>query len=173
MPDRPFLVNAPRHDANLRLPRRNHSRAIRPDQPRLRVLQHAPTPSPCRCIGIPSVMQTISGTPASSASRMRIGSRRRRHKNHRHIRARLLHRLFHGVENRPAFMRRSALARRHAAHTLRPVLRAALRVKRSFASGNPLHDQASILIDQNRHYFAPFRRCHYHIRCILHRCPRP
>ena len=45
----------------------------------------------------------------------RVGGKRRRHEDHRRVRAGLLHRIGDRVEHRPAFVRRAALAGRHAA----------------------------------------------------------
>ena len=45
----------------------------------------------------------------------RVGRKRRRHEDHRRVGAGFLHRVGHGVEDRPAFVRRAALARRDAA----------------------------------------------------------
>ena len=43
-----FLVNVPRHDADLALARRDDARAVRSDQPRLLALAETPRPAPCR-----------------------------------------------------------------------------------------------------------------------------
>ena len=47
-----------------------------------------------------------------------VGRERRRHEDHGGIRAGLVDRFRHGVEDRPAFVRGAALARRHAADNL-------------------------------------------------------
>ena len=68
--DRAFLVNAAGHDADLGLAGRDDAGAVGADEPRLGVLELRPDLAPCRSIGMPSVMQMMSGMPASSASRM-------------------------------------------------------------------------------------------------------
>ena len=59
----------------------------------------------------------------------------------------------HRVEDRPALVRRAALARRDAADDRRAVGGRLLGVKRAFAAGQALDDQARRFIDQNRHTF--------------------
>ena len=70
---------------------------------------------------MPSVMQTISGTSASIASRIASAGEGRRHVDHAGIGARRLHAFRHRVEDRQADMRGAALARRHPAHIVRAV----------------------------------------------------
>ena len=84
----------------------------------------------------------------------RVGGKRRRHEDHRRVRAGLAHRVVHAVEDRPAFVRRAALAGRHAADDLRAVRRGRLGVKRAFAAGQPLHDQPRVFVEQNGHVSA-------------------
>src|ERR1700723_1265241 len=148
-------MNPPRHNPNLGLPRRNHPRTIRPNQPRLRPFHKIP--------GLHHIQHRnpLSNTnhernPSRSSLQNPIRSSRRRHKDHRNIRPRLLHRLFDGIENRPTLMNRPALTRRNATHNLRPILRAGLRMKSPLTPCNSLHNQPSILINQNRHYLPPF-----------------
>ena len=85
----------------------------------------------------------------------RVGGKRRRHKDHGRVGAGLCHGIGHGVEHRPALVRRSALARRHAADHLRAVLRAALGVEGAFLARNALHNQPRIFVNQNCHSYAP------------------
>ena len=70
----------------------------------------------------------------------RVGGKRRRHEDHRRVGAGLLHGVLHGVENRPAFVRRAALARRHAADDGRAVGGRLLGVEGPLAAGEALDD---------------------------------
>ena len=56
-----------------------------------------------------------------------------------------------GVEDRPALVRRAALAGRDAADDRGAVGRGLLGVKRAFAAGEALDDQPRVLVDQNSH----------------------
>ena len=76
----------------------------------------------------------------------RVGGKRRRHKNHRRVGAGLGHGVGHGVEDGPAFVRRPALARSHAADNLGAVLGATFGVEGAFFAGKSLNDEASVLI---------------------------
>ena len=96
--------------------------------------------------GMPSVMQTTSGTPASAASMMASAANGGGTKITRGVGAGLPHRLLHRVEYGPFEVRRAALARRDAAHHLRAVGNRLLGVERAFLAGEALHQQARILI---------------------------
>ena len=118
---------------------------IRPDQPRLSILQEFP--------GLHHVERRNAFGDADDQVDLRVGRfhdrvgrERRRHKNHRGIGAGLVGRFAHRIENRPALVRRPALAGRHAADDLRAVSRAGLRVKCAFAAGEALHHDPRILI---------------------------
>jgi hypothetical protein len=88
-----------------------------------------------------------------------IRGERRGDEDHRGRRAGRVHRLAHGVEDRqPVGVFRGALARRHAAHHLRPVLKASLRVKRPGRAGNPLANHFRVAVDQNAHRPRKVRR---------------
>ena len=104
-------------------------------------------------VGMPSVMQTTTRDAGVGRFHHRVGGKRRRHEDHRRVRAGLLHRLAHRVEDRPAFVRRAALAGRDAADDRRPVGRGLLGVKRPLAAGQALDEQARVLVDQNGHMF--------------------
>ena len=69
----------------------------------------------------------------------------------------LAHGLADGVEDRNAEMLGAALAGRHAGDNFRAVLDHLLRVEAAFAAGEALHDQASVLVDQNAHRAPPAR----------------
>ena len=82
-------------------------------------------------VGIPSVMQTTTGIPASAAS-IGISGKLRRHIDHARIRACFLHGIGHRIENRNPFMRRATFSRRHATDDIRPILHHLLSMKRPF-----------------------------------------
>ena len=85
----------------------------------------------------------------------RVGRKRRRHEDHRRVRARLADGVVHAVEDRPAFVRRAALAGRHAADDLRAVRGGRLGVERAFAAGQPLDDQPRVFVEKDCHVTAP------------------
>ena len=97
--------------------------------------------------GMPSVMQTTSGMPASAASIIASAANARRHINHRRICAGFAHRIGDRVENRNAFVRRAAFAGRDAADDVRAVVTHLQHVKRAFFAGDSLNDQTCIFID--------------------------
>jgi len=66
---RAFLVNVAGHDADFGFAGRDDAGAVGADEARLRVFELAHTLIMSR-VGMPSVMATINGTPASSASRI-------------------------------------------------------------------------------------------------------
>ncbi len=65
----------------------------------------------------------------------------------RGVGAGLAHRVVHAVEDRPAFVRRAALAGRDATDDLRAVGRGRLGVERALAPGQPLHDQPGVFVE--------------------------
>ena len=128
MPDVAFFVNASGHDADFAFARRNDARAVRPDQPRAPILQKLP--------GAHHVERGNAFGDADDQFDLRIGrfhdrvgGKRRRNKNHRGIGAGLVHRFLHGVEDRPAFVRRAAFAGSDSADNLRAVGGAGLGVE--------------------------------------------
>src|SRR5207248_6804410 len=80
-----------------------------------------------------------------------VGGERWWDEDDRCVRAGLFDRIVNRVENRPSFVGRPALARRHAADDRGPVGRRLLRVEGAFAAGQTLNNQARRLIDQYRH----------------------
>src|SRR5581483_6113221 len=74
----------------------------------------------------------------------------------RAVRAGLLHRLLDRVPHGKAFVRRPALARRHAADDVRAVLLAARGVEGAFLARDALHHHARALVDQDAHALPPF-----------------
>ena len=104
---------------------------------------------------MPSVMQTISGNPRVFRFKNRVGGKRRRHKNHRRIRACLFHRVGHRIKHRPAFVGGAAFARRHAAHNLGAIFRTALGVERAFFARDSLNNQSRIIAQPKQTSYAP------------------
>ncbi len=85
----------------------------------------------------------------------RVARERRRNEDHGRIRARLLHRIGHGIENRQPEMRLTAFARSDAAHDLGAVVDGGLRVEAGFAAREALEDHARVLIHQHAHAATP------------------
>ena len=98
-------------------------------------------------VGMPSVMHTTSGTPASAASIIASAAPGGGTKITDAFAPGLSHSLGHRVEHRPAFMRRAALARRHAADDVGAVVLRLLGMKRAFATGDALDDETSRFVD--------------------------
>ena len=146
-------MNVSGHDADLALARRYDAGTVGPDEPRLAFelqvfisahhVQHGNAfrdADDQRHFGVHGFHDGIRGE-------------RRRHKDYRSIRFGLIFGFLHGIEHRPAFMRGSALARRHAADHLRAIGRAALGMECAFASSNALHNQARRFVNENGHRF--------------------
>src|SRR5580658_3316932 len=155
-----LFVNTPRHDADLRLARRDHTRTVRPDEPRLRVLHNLPH---LHHVQHWNAFRDADHQrqPSISGFEDAVRSSRWRNEDHRRIRSGLLHRLLDGVEDRPALMRRPTFTWSHTANDelvaeLLRILIAALRMEGAFATGNSLHDQPRVLVYENAHYFTPF-----------------
>ena len=85
-------------------------------------------------VGMPSVMQTASGRPASAASMIASAANGGGTKMTDALAPVSLHGIGDGVEHRPALVRRPAFARGDAADDLRAVGRRLLGVKRAFAA---------------------------------------
>ena len=102
-------------------------------------------------VGMPSVIATISGMPASAASMIASAANGGGTKITVAFARVFSTACAHRIEHRPAFVRRPALARRGAADDVRAVGRGLLRVERAFAAGQPLHEQARLIRDQNCH----------------------
>src|SRR5690349_2807681 len=81
----------------------------------------------------------------------RIRGKWRRDEDQRRIAVRLRDSVAHAVEHRDPLDLLSRLPRRHARDDLRSVSLALRGMERSFLSGDALHDDARIFIDQNAH----------------------
>ena len=81
MPTRAAAMDVARHDADLALVGRDHARAVRPDQPRLRAARARLTRT-MSSTGMPSVMHTTSGISAATASRITSAAIGRGHVDH-------------------------------------------------------------------------------------------
>src|ERR1700691_4298065 len=150
----PLLVNRTRHNSDFAFSRRNNSRTIRPNQSRPRIFQsrrHAHHVQSRHALGDANHQRQTSVHRLQN----RIGRKWRRHKNHRHVRFRSLHRFRHGIEYGHFQMFRPALPRRNARHHFRPVIQHLLRVKTPLAARDSLHDQPRILINQHAHRAPP------------------
>ena len=133
-----FLVNVSWHDPDLALARRNNARTVRPDQPRPAVLQEVP-----RAHHIERRNALGDAHDEFDFGVRRLHDRVRRvwwrHKNDCGVRARLVRCFLHRIEDRPALVGGAALAWSNATHNLRAISSASFRVKRTLASGQPLH----------------------------------
>src|SRR5262249_47751874 len=80
-----------------------------------------------------------------------IGGKRRRHVNHRRVRARLLDGISDGVEHRRAFELGAAFSRHHTGDHVGAVFLRALGMKGAGLAGDALHQEAGIFVDENAH----------------------
>src|SRR6185312_13475930 len=149
-----FLVNASGHDSDFGFAGRNNAGAVGSDEARAGVLQHAPH--------LHHVIDRNAFRDADDERQLgrvrfqnRVRRERRRNEDHGGVGARFLHGVFDRVEDRPAFMCGSTLARRHSANNLGAVLGAALGVEGAFFARDALHDEASVFIYQYRHLYLP------------------
>src|SRR5271165_1589023 len=136
--DVPFLVDVRGHDANLAPARRDDTRTVRPNQPRVLRLQE-----------LPDFHHVHRGNAFGYADDQRHtgigcfhnGVRRARWRNENHCRvgSGLLDRIAHRVEDRPALVRCAALAGSHATHNLGAVVGSVLGVECSFTPRQSLH----------------------------------
>jgi hypothetical protein len=76
-----FLADVSWNDAGLRLPRRDHTGAIGPDEPRFLPSMKVKARS-MSTTGMPSVMQTASGKPGVGRFHHGVGRKWRRHEDH-------------------------------------------------------------------------------------------
>src|SRR3954453_13746459 len=158
--DRTGTMDVSRHDADLRLARRDDAGAVRSDETRRRLARRGV--ARVRLLQVVVRLDHVVDRnafrdaddqlhPGVRGFHHRVGRERRRHEDERAIRARFFARLAHAVEDRKAFVRRAALARRHAADDLRAVVAALNRVKGSFTSGDALNDDFGVLVCPDRH----------------------
>ena len=100
---------------------------------------------------MPSVIATTSGTPASAASMMASAANGGGTKITEAFAPVARTASLHRVEHRQIQMCRAAPPGHHAAHHLRAVGDGLLRVECAFLAGEPLHDQASLFVNQYAH----------------------
>src|SRR5579864_315945 len=145
-----FFMDVSRHDPDFTLARRNDTRAVGSDEPRLPALQKLP--------GFDHVKRRNPFRDANHQRQTGVGgfhngvSRKgRRHENHRHIRPGVFQRLRHGIKHGQVQMFSPALSRRYPAHHVGSVSDRLLRVKRAFPAGESLNDQSRIFVYQYAH----------------------
>ena len=102
-------------------------------------------------VGMPSVMQTTSGMPASAASMIASAAPGGGTKITDALAPVFSHRFGDRVEDRPALVGRAALAGRDAADDVRVVGRGLLGVERALAAGQALDEETRLWSDQNGH----------------------
>ena len=114
-------------------------------------LQKFPRACTMSAVGMPSVMHTTSGTPASAASMIASAANGGGTKITEALAPVCLHGVRNGVEHRQVQMRLTALARRHAAHHLGAVSDGLLGVETCLRAGEALKQDSSVLIYQYAH----------------------
>ena len=109
-------------------------------------------------VGMPSVMQTMSGMPASAASRMASAAKGGGHEDERAVGAGLAHGVGDGVEDGHAVLGLlAAAAGRDAGDDLRAVLDAALGLEAALLAGDALDEDAGVRVDEDAHCWSPGR----------------
>src|SRR3984885_7478982 len=148
------FMNRGRHDAELALAGRNNARAVRSDQPRLRIFQRG---SDADHIEHRYAFRDADRQrqPGVDGFENRIRSERRRHECDRSGRTGRAPGFGDGVEDRDTEMLRTALAGGHSGNNLRAVIHHLLRMKTSLAAREALHHDASFLVDENAHRAPP------------------
>src|SRR5258708_22374447 len=143
------------HDADLALTRRDDSRTVRPDQPRLAF-------ELAIFVGADHVEHRNSFGDADNQRHLgvqlfhdRVRRERWRNEDDGSVRSGFVLGFLHRIEDRPSLMRGAALSGSHAADNLRAVSGSALGVESAFASGDALNDQPSGFIYEYRHYVSP------------------
>ena len=147
-------MDAAGHDADFGFAGRDDAGAVGADEARGRVLELGPDLHHVECGNALSDADD-EGDAGVFGFEDGVGGKRRRDEDHGGVGAGLLDRVGHGVEHRPAFVRRSTLAGRDAADNVGAVFGAALGVEGAFFAGESLNDQARIFIYQNRHFMLP------------------
>src|SRR5579864_2189656 len=143
-------MNVARHDSDLAFARRNDARTIRADQARRTALHEV---AHLNHVGGRDAFGDADHQRHTGLGRFHdsIGRERRWNENHRCVRARLLHRIGDGIEDRQTQMRLTALTRSDAAHYFRAVIDGRLGMKAGFAPGESLEDYTGVLIHQDAH----------------------
>ena len=108
-------------------------------------------------VGTPSVMQTMTGMPASFASRMASAAPGAGTKMRLQLAPVCVDGVAHGVEDGHAFRRLAAAAGRDAGDDLRPVLDAATRLEAALAARDALDEHAGVRIDQYAQLVSPLQ----------------
>ena len=158
--DATATVNMARHDADLRLARRDDTGTIGTDQTRVVRLQ--------RLLHAHHVVHRNAFGDADDEldARVRrfedgVGSTAGRHVDHGDVRARRLHGVMGGVEHRQPEMGLPTAARRDATDQLGAVVEATLAMERALVAREALADNPALLVQQNAHgdcVLAGFRR---------------
>src|SRR5881296_323463 len=152
--DAPRLADVARDDADLALGGGDQAGAVRADQPGAPLVQerqhagHVEDGNAFR----DTDDQTEPGVGGFVDRRRRHGGG---HVDHCDIRLGLAHPVRDGVEHRDYTVEQLAtLSRRHPCHDLRAVADHLTGVERAVPTGDPLHEQARVLVDEDAHAFA-------------------
>lgn len=104
------------------------------------------------CTGIPSVMQTMSFTPASAASMMASAAKGGGNEDHGGVAVRGLFGFRYSIEDGDlAFKELAALAGGHAGDDVGAEVHAVFGVECAGAAGDALHDQTGVLVNERCH----------------------
>ena len=103
------------------------------------------------CAGTPSVIAITVCDAGVDRLVDGVGGERRRHEDHRRVRAVLRHGLGDGVEHRHALDVLPALARRDAGDEVRPVAAVAEAVEPALGPREALDDEPRLVVDEDRH----------------------
>ena len=150
MPTEPLAEDAAGHDPDLAFARRQHARAIGPDQPRLRARQRPLHP---HHVEHRNALGDRDDQRHLGVDRLedRIGGEGRRHVDHAGVGAGRRDRLGDRVEDGQADMGRAAFAGRHPADHLRPVGERLLGVEGAGFAGHPLGDDLGVGVYEDAH----------------------
>ena len=144
-------MDVARHNSNFAFTRRNNSGTVWPDQASKFIAQiflHLYHIESGNAFG----NADDNGNSGIGCFHDCVGGERRRHVNHRSVRAFFVHRIRNRIENRNAFVLGAALAGRYSSDDVRSILHHLLCMKRAFFSGDALDNQTGRFIDKYTHW---------------------
>ncbi len=144
-------MDVPRLNANLALTRRDHTRAVRPDQAHTQLVALDLNLEHIQCRNAFGDADDELD-PTESRFEDRVLAERRRHVDHRGVSTGGLNGLPNGIEYRQTEVHGAALARRDAADHLRAVGNGLLGVEGTLRAGEALANDLGVLVDQYAHY---------------------
>src|SRR5690349_19786418 len=145
-----LLVDESRHDADLGFLDRDHTRAVRADQPNVAAAQ--------RALDLDHVVDRNAFGDADDqldagigSFKNRVGAKRWRHEDQGGVAFSLFDGIGHRIEDGDAFHFLAGLSRSDARDDLRSIGLALGRMEGAFLARNPLHHHTRVLIDENAH----------------------